>query len=67
MMCRDGVLIFVILVYTVNIIERIVLERYLTNGVHIAMATANDLDMILSLNFKHIVRRKQLSLQNWLM
>ncbi len=38
--------------------EGIIPERYLTDGIHIAVATVNDLDMILSLNFKHIVKKK---------
>ena len=33
-------------------------EKYLTDGLHIAIATVNDLDMIVSMNFKHIVKRK---------
>jgi len=33
-------------------------QRYRTDGLHIAIATVNDLDMIISMNFQHIVRRK---------
>jgi len=32
--------------------------RYRTDGVHIAVAAVNDLDMIISMNFQHIVKRK---------
>jgi len=38
--------------------EKIIPAKYLTDGIHIAVATVNDLDMILSLNFRHIVRKK---------
>ena len=33
-------------------------RKYRTDGVHIAVASVNDLDMIISLNFQHIVKRK---------
>jgi predicted nucleic acid-binding protein len=32
--------------------------KYRTDGVHIAVAAVNDLDLIISLNFQHIVKRK---------
>jgi len=32
--------------------------KYRTDGVHIAVAAMNDLDMIISMNFQHIVKRK---------
>ncbi len=38
--------------------EGIVPAKYRTDGIHIAVATVHDLDMILSLNFRHIVRKK---------
>ncbi len=38
--------------------EGIIPAKYSTDGVHIAMATVNDLDFIVSFNFKHIVKRK---------
>ena len=38
--------------------EGIIPEKYLTDGLHIAVATVNDLDMIISMNFQHIVKRK---------
>jgi hypothetical protein len=38
--------------------EGIIPQKYLTDGLHIAVATVNDLDMIVSMNFRHIVKRK---------
>jgi len=38
--------------------ERIIPHKCRTDGLHIAIATVNDLDMIISLNFQHIVKRK---------
>ena len=38
--------------------EGIIPKKYLTDGLHIAIATVNDLDMIISMNFQHIVKRK---------
>jgi len=38
--------------------EGIIPERFLTDAIHIAAATVADLDFIVSLNFKHIVKRK---------
>jgi len=32
--------------------------KYRTDGVHIAVAAVNDMDMIISMNFQHIVKRK---------
>ena len=32
--------------------------KYRTDGLHIALATVSDLDMIISMNFQHIVKRK---------
>ena len=32
--------------------------KYRTDGVHIAVAAVNSLDMIISMNFQHIVKRK---------
>jgi len=42
--------------------EGIIPVKYRTDGVHIATATVNDLDMILSLNFKHIVKKKTIEM-----
>jgi len=38
--------------------EHIVPEKYYYDGLHIAIATANDLEYIFSLNFKHINKLK---------
>jgi hypothetical protein len=38
--------------------EGIIPQKYRTDGLHIAIATVNDLDMIVSMNFRHIVKRK---------
>ena len=38
--------------------EGIIPQKYRTDGLHIAIATVNDLDMIISMNFQHIVKRK---------
>jgi predicted nucleic acid-binding protein len=32
--------------------------KYRTDGVHIAVAAVNDLDIIISMNFQHIIKRK---------
>jgi len=32
--------------------------KYRTDGIHVAVAAVNDLDMIVSMNFQHIVKRK---------
>ena len=37
-------------------------QKYYTDSIHIAVATVNDLDMIISLSFKHIVRKKTIEL-----
>lgn len=38
--------------------EKIIPLKYRTDGIHIAMATINDLDIIVSYNFQHIVKLK---------
>ena len=42
----------------IYVAEGIIPHKYRTDGVHIAVATANELDMIISMNFQHIVKRK---------
>ena len=42
--------------------ENVIPQRFITDGIHIAVATVNDLDIILSLNFKHIVKKKTIEL-----
>jgi hypothetical protein len=36
----------------------IIPDKYRTDGIHIAITAVNDLDMIISMNFRHIVKRK---------
>ena len=38
--------------------EGIIPQKYRTDGLHIAIATVNELEMIISMNFQHIVKRK---------
>jgi len=38
--------------------EGVIPLKYRTDGVHIAIAAVNDLDMVISMNFQHIVKRK---------
>ncbi|GHT57238.1 hypothetical protein AGMMS50233_10390 [Endomicrobiia bacterium] len=38
----------------------IIPNRFATDALHIASATVNDIDFIVSLNFKHIVKLRQL-------
>ena len=38
--------------------DGVIPQKYRTDGLHIALATVNDLDMIISMNFEHIVKRK---------
>jgi predicted nucleic acid-binding protein len=38
--------------------EGIIPAKYRMDGIHIAIAAVNELDMILSMNFQHIVKRK---------
>jgi len=42
--------------------EGVIPQKYLTDGLHIAIATVYGLDMIVSLNFNHIVKRKTLKM-----
>ena len=42
--------------------EGVIPLRYRTDGLHIAIATVNDLDMIISMNFQHIVKRKTIKM-----
>lgn len=42
--------------------QGIIPEKYHTDGIHIAIATVNDLNYIISLNFKHIVKVKTIQL-----
>jgi len=42
----------------VYIAEKIIPKRFANDALHIASASVNDLDFIVSYNFKHIVKRK---------
>ena len=42
----------------IYVMEGIIPQKYRTDGLHIAIATVNELDMIVSMNFQHIVKRK---------
>ena len=43
---------------TTYVEQGIIPLKYRTDGIHIAVAAVNDLDMIISMNFQHIVKRK---------
>ena len=38
--------------------QSVIPQKYRTDGVHIAVAAVNDLDLIISMNFQHFVKRK---------
>ena len=42
----------------VYILDGVIPSKYRTDGLHIAIAAVNNLDMIISMNFQHIVKRK---------
>ena len=42
--------------------EGIIPAKHLTDALHIAAATVNDLDVVVSYNFKHIVKRKTVTM-----
>ena len=42
----------------IYVAEGVIPQNYRTDGLHIAIAAVNDLDMIISMNFQHIVKRK---------
>jgi predicted nucleic acid-binding protein len=42
--------------------EKVMPLKYRTDGLHIALAAVNDLDMIISMNFQHIVKRKTIKM-----
>ena len=42
----------------VYVAEGVIPQKYRTDGLHIAIAAVNGLDMIVSMNFQHIVKRK---------
>ncbi len=42
--------------------ERIIPQKHMTDALHIAAATINDIDLIVSYNFKHIVKLKTVAM-----
>ena len=48
------------------ITEGVFPEKYFTDAVHIAVATVNDLDFIVSMNFQHIVKRKTIKMTGYI-
>jgi hypothetical protein len=42
----------------IYVAEGIIPQKYRADALHIAIAAVNNLDMIVSMNFKHIVKRK---------
>ena len=43
-------------------VEGVIPQKYRTDGLHIAHAAVNGLDMIISMNFQHIVKRKTIKM-----
>jgi len=48
----------------IYVAERIIPANYWTDGLHIAVAAVNGLDLVVSMNFKHIVKMKTESMAN---
>ena len=46
----------------IYVAEGIIPITYRTDGLHIAIAAVNDLDMIINMNFQHIVKRKTIKM-----
>jgi len=46
--------------------EGVIPKKYRTDGLHIALATVNELDMIISMNFQHIVKRKTVKMTGYI-
>lgn len=44
------------------IAESVIPQKYATDSIHIAVASVQDLDFIISFNFKHIVKRKTITM-----
>jgi hypothetical protein len=42
--------------------EKVIPVKFRNDGLHIAISTVNNLDMIISMNFQHIVKRKTIML-----
>ncbi|MCL2337569.1 MAG: hypothetical protein FWC60_09140 [Firmicutes bacterium] len=46
----------------IYVAEGVIPVKYRTDGLHIAIATVNDLDIIISMNFQHIVKRRTMKM-----
>ena len=46
----------------IYVAEGVIPQKYKMDSLHIAIATVNDLDMIISMNFQHIVKRKTIKM-----
>jgi hypothetical protein len=46
----------------IYVTEGVIPVKYRMDGLHIAIAAVNDLDMIISMNFQHIVKRKTIKM-----
>jgi len=46
----------------IYVADGVIPKNYRTDGLHIAIAAVNDLDMIISMNFEHIVKRKTIKM-----
>ena len=46
----------------IYVAEKVVPEKYYTDGLHIALATVNGPDNIVSMNFEHIVKEKTIKM-----
>ena len=53
---QDTVALFAEILADKYVSEDIIPEKFRVDGIHIAMATINDLDIIVSYNFRHIVK-----------
>jgi len=50
----------------IYVAEGVIPPKYRTDGLHIAIATVNELDMIVSMNFQHIVKRKTITMTGYI-
>ena len=46
----------------IYVAEKVIPQKYRTDGLHIALAAVNDLDIIISMNFQHIVKRQTIKM-----
>jgi len=50
----------------IYVAEGVIPQRFHTDGLHIAIAAVHDLDMIVSMNFQHIVKRKTITMTGYI-